>query len=236
MTALVELYRTARDGSSMLVVASDEAGAQAARAARLALGRADVGLVLCDVPPTLYFVTIAALRMLPPDALALAPALVDGIASVTVTSALLPSVAGLRRPRPGTALDVASYLPGTTFRVDWTGQTVASGRDLVVPESATALVVTRSEKPVGQADEQAWPEARVDLETDGRYWGAKRWLEVTALTMPIDEVVSWVLGDDVLHRCAACPTCGRPVAGEQCVFCQVLVASPATEPLLGGHV
>lgn len=231
---LLDLFRV-RQGESLLVVAGDRDGLEAARGARLALGADDVGLVLCDVPPTLSFLTLAALTRLPADALALAPAVVRAVAMVTSTWAVLPSVAGLRRPQPSVVLDAASYLPRTTFVVDWSAQTVRTGGAPEVPDAA-ALVVTRSERPAVAVDESAWPAARVDLESDGTFWGARRWLEVSALTTSLDDVMAWVLGPDVVAQCSACPVCGRLVGGELCVFCQVVIPAPQTETLLGGHV
>lgn len=232
--AVLEALLTRQPGQGMLVVASDRPGLEAARRARLALDDGSLGLVLCDVPPTLFFLTAAALASLPPEGLALAPLVVDSVSRGTRTTALISSVSGLERPRASVALDMASLLPRSTFVVDWNAQRVRSG----LPDDlgpVEAVVVSRSEQPVGYVNERLWPETRLELETDGTFWGSRRWMEITALTAPLGSLVDAVLRSEVVDRLPSCPSCRRLVGGDTCVFCQLLVPAMADTPLPGGH-
>ncbi|HEY5516054.1 MAG TPA: hypothetical protein VIK12_07600 [Pengzhenrongella sp.] len=223
---VLEALRTRQPGQSVLVVASDRSGLEAARRARLALDDGSFGLVLCDIPPTLFFLTAAALADLPSDGFALAPMVVQSVSRGTRTTALISSVTGLERPRPSVSLDVVSLLPRTTFVVDWQAQQVRSGDpDEFGP--AESVVVSRSERPVSPVDERLWPESRLELKTDGTFWGARRWMETTTLTAPLGALVDAVLRDEVVSRLPSCPSCRRLVGGDTCVFCQLLVS--------GGH-
>lgn len=223
------------DRQDVLVVATDAAGREAARAARLVLGGARLGLLVHEVPPTAGFVALAALRMLPTTALGLAPALLAAVAHDSRTAALVSSVAALERPRPSVGLDLASRVPGSVFRVDWTAQAVTRGDTIDLP-GGIAAVTTASERPVRDVDRSAWGPTQVQLETDGAFWGAKRWLEATVLLRPLEETVGRVVRPDVVAAAARCVSCDRPVAADVCVFCQLPVLSGTAPAHSGGHV
>lgn len=218
----------------VLIVAADRAGEEAARAARLVLPDRGPGVLLHDAPPTAFFVAVAALRMLPPVALGMAPALLDAVAHDTRTAALVSSVAALRRPRPSVALDLASRLPGSVFRVDWTAQTVGRGQALDLP-AGFAAITSAGERPV--VDGAGVGGTQVELTTDGSFWGAKRWYEATVLLRPLEDTVADQVRPDVVAALGRCASCGRPVAGDRCVFCQIPVPlAAAGHAHLGGTV
>jgi len=218
----------------VLVVAADRAGYDAARAARLVLSREDVGVLLHEVPPTAFFVTVAALQMLPTIALGLAPAVLQGVAEGSRTVALLSSVTSLERPRPSVALDLASRLPGSVFRVDWAAQTVTRGAEVDL-EPGIASITTASERPVAPVD-TSWGPAHVELPTDGAFWGAKRWFEATVLLRPLETTVEERLSPSAVAVVPRCVSCARLVTGTLCLFCHVHVPSGTSSVPTGGHV
>lgn len=219
----------------VLVVAGDAAGYDAARAARLVLGSEHVGALLHDVPPTAFFVSVAALQALPTIALGLAPSVLEGVAQDTRTAALLSSVTSLERPRPSVALDLASRLPGSVFRVDWTAQSVARAPELDLP-SGVAVITTASERPVAPVDASGWGSGRVELTTDGSFWGAKRWFEATVLLRPLETMVEERLSPSAVSVLPRCVSCTRLVTGTLCLFCHVHVPSGTSPVPTGGHV
>ncbi|MBO3088541.1 hypothetical protein [Cellulomonas dongxiuzhuiae] len=223
------------DAENVLVVATDRPGLEAARAARLVLGGERLGLLHHPVPPTASFVALAALRMLPPVALGLAPALLAAVTHDSRTAALVSSVSALDKPRPTMSLDLASRLPGSVFRVDWTAQTVTRSDAIDLPVGIAA-VTTASERPVRDVDAAAWGPTQIQLDTDGAFWGAKRWFEATVLLRPLEETVGALVRPDVVAAAHRCASCGRHVAGDLCVFCQIPVLSGAAPVHSGGHV
>ncbi|GIG39067.1 hypothetical protein [Cellulomonas phragmiteti] len=233
--SVVERLLELGDTEHVLVVAADRAGHEAARAARLVLGESRLGVLRHEAPPTAWFVAVAALRMLPPVALGLAPALLEAVARDSRTAALLSSVTGLERPRPSMGLDLASRMPGSVFRVDWSAQTVARGDALDLP-AGLAAITAASERPVRELDDTAWGPTRIELSVDGTFWGAKRWFEATVLLRPLEETVDGLLRHDVVAAAERCVSCARHVAGDLCVFCQIPVPSGAVPAHSGGHV
>lgn len=219
----------------VLVVCTDGPGRDAARAARLVLGASRVGIVELTVPPTAFFVSVAALRMLPPVALALAPSVLAGIAQDTRTVALLSSVTALERPRPSVGMDLASRLPGSVFRVDWTSQTISRDASLDLPPGV-AVVTTVSERPVVGSGEVSGGATHLQLATDGSFWGSKRWYEATVLLRTLEESVEARLSPSVIAVTPRCVSCTRLVAGPRCVFCQIEVPTGTDHAHSGGHV
>ncbi|MGY4643337.1 hypothetical protein [Cellulomonas sp. URHB0016] len=207
----------------VLLVFADPVGEEVARSVRLVLGATHLAVLALPLPPTALFVTANALQALPDYALGLAPELLEAVAGTMWTRVLLSSVSGLERPAPSLGQDLASRLPGQAFLVDWTAQTVIrSSGELRVPAEAVGAVVSASEKPVLAIDRASWPVRDVlDLQTPGTFWGAKRWFELSLVTVPPAGVAAWVVEDARRGAAARCPACGRVVAGASCVFCQV---------------
>lgn len=233
--SVVEAVLTLAGDEPVLAVVTDAPGRDAARAARLVLGATRLGIVEHVVPPTALFLSVAALRMIPPIALGLAPSVLDGIAQESSTVALLSSVTALERPRPSVAMDLASRLPGSVFRVDWGSQTIARESTLDLP-SGVAVVTTSSERPVAEIGDVAAGATRLQLSTDGSFWGAKRWYEATVLRRTLEESVGARLSPSVVAATPRCLSCTRLVAGPHCVFCQIEVPTGTEHAHSGGHV
>ncbi len=227
---LTALGHARADGATLLVAVTEE-GLAAARSARVGLADPDLGVLECLVPPTRVFLVAAALATLPAMALGLASAVIRAVEQATTTRALLSSVAGLTRPRPSLWLDATSYLPGRTYLVDWDVGSVSTGSSLDLAPGRLA-VVNRSAKPLDPA-EPLFAGERVDLTSDGTFWGAKRWWEVSVMASSLDDVVDRALVPDAVAAMPECPSCGRASSGEVCAFCQIPVAA-RTEPVLRG--
>ncbi|MDQ0426309.1 hypothetical protein [Cellulomonas iranensis] len=219
----------------VLVVADSTAGRDAARAARLVLGQERVGVLAHEVPPTAFFVAVAALQMLPDIALGLAPSVLEGLGEGVRTVALVSSVAALERPRPSVALDLASRLPGSVFRVDWTAQTISRDQALDLP-AGVATIATASERPVVAAGLPQPAQAHVDLATDGAFWGAKRWYEATVVVRALEETVEERLSPSFVAAVPRCASCARLATGPSCLFCQIPVPDGTVSVPTGGHV
>jgi hypothetical protein len=221
LDAVQAVWTGARD--DLLLLTADDDGERVARGVRLVLGATHLAVLPLRVPPTAFFVLATALQMLPPNAAGLAPALVEAVAGTTWTRALLSSVSALERPAPSIAQDLASRVPGSTFLVDWTAQTVGrSTEDLAIPAGAVAAVVSASEKPVARTDRSSWPVPEVvDVASSGSFWGASRWLEVSLVAAAPAQLVARVVEAARAGQAGRCPSCGRVVAGASCVFCQV---------------
>jgi len=234
--AVVDAVRAAWAGGQqdLMLLTGDDESEKVARAVRLVLGATHLAVVPLTLPPTAFFVVATALQMLPPHAIGLAPALVEESAATIWTRALLSSVSALDRPAPSLGQDLASRMPGSTFLVDWTAQTVQrTSEELEVPAGAVAAVVSESEKPVARVDRGTWDTRDVvEISTSGSFWGASRWFELSLVAAPPARLVSRVIEAARVGQAERCPACGRVVAGSACVFCQVgLTPAPAVQPI-----
>jgi hypothetical protein len=229
--AVVDAVRAAwaAGEQDVLLLAPDDESANIARGVRMVLGATHLAVVHLPLPPTAFFVAATALQLLPAHALGLAPALVEEATTTIWTRALLSSVSALERPAPSITQDLASRVPGSTFLVDWTAQTVERTTDgLPIPEGAVAAVFSGSDKPVAPLDRSTWAVGDlVEITTTGSFWGASRWLEVSLVAAHPSRLVSWVIEAARTGAATRCPACGRVVAGSACPFCEVRLRQPA---------
>lgn len=217
-------------GKETVLVSTDQRGAAAARAARFAAGSVQVGLLPLTVPPTLVFVLAAAAALVPDFALGYLPNVFSRTRYHTQTFAALGSVRGLRQPQPSRSLTTRSAMPGGTYVVDWQAQSVVAAKTIALPPHAWAVAASSPQPP--DVARHGWPAQPVTLQSDGAFWGASRWLEVTVVSQTpqaiIGSLFSFIPPDAV-----QCRSCTRVCGGEVCVFCQVQPFDAVTQDPTG---
>ena len=210
----------------VLVVAG---GAEALRAARIAvftLRRPDVAVIDLSGPPTRRVTLTYALQHLPPEAYGYADAVVATVQLVCRTRALLSSVSRLAEPRPSLTDHVAGWFPGQFFAVDVEGGTVRRMRHPHLTPSAGPFAVTASGwRHAIQPTVTPLPATTSEAvgPAGSGHWQAQQWWEVTVAQVPIADAVRHALATARPRRC---PSCTRPVTGQRCRFCAVLVPGP----------
>lgn len=219
VVGLVAHIRALGPQRDVLLVSHTQAGEALARSARLACGERTVGLLHVPMTATSFYVTAAALRMLPDEALGLASVVTTVLAGATWTRVLVSRLGEPETPAPSFGQRVRGAFPGARFVVDPVAGVITGEESLIAPPGVV-LVEAHSEpldKTVDLAGSGA-PQLRLEL---GAAWRARRWAEVTVVTRGLDEIVSHTLHPHSFSYYSTCTACARTSWGERCLFCQV---------------
>lgn len=219
---VVEELAAAPDGD-VLVVAGGADALRAARIAISALARPGVALLEVTGPATRRHALRLALELLPAAGFGYADAVVGAVGSTLRTRALLSSVARLTEPNPGLVDHVAGWLPGQWFVVDVDDAAVRRTPQPLLELPAGPLAVraeqwTRADPAV--TEPVAGTEVRLTGPDRSASWRCAQWVEVTVATAPLAQTVQAALDD---ARARACASCGRPVTGDRCRPCGIVV-------------
>lgn len=213
-------------------------GLRRLRRARKLTERTDLALLPRDRPASRL---LLATRLLQGSALfapAECSAALDLVDAALATTALVDSVGGLVTPVPSLAQHALGAVPGTRFLVDLEAQQVRRiGSRMPTPDGPSGgsavlcFGLPTAATWVEELLERVQP-AQVEAEPpfdgpDGRFWGTARWVELTVLREPADDLL-----DRVRHALPplACPSCGRRAAGPSCLFCGVVPVAASSSP------
>lgn len=185
--------------------------------------RPDVRLVELPVPPTATVVVAAVLDVGAfPDGVV--HALARLVAQRCPAYTLVDSVASFTEPAPSVLQHAWSLVPGRRFLVSTLPPQVSTAAGaLPDPPNTACLTVSTS---AADLTSQRWRElleaqfsgaqsVPVTLAAPGPP-GARRWAELTAVPVPLEDVAEQVGAELTI---VACPWCSAPTAGDHCLHC-----------------
>src|SRR5699024_10919840 len=124
------------------------------------------------------------------------------------TQVLMSSVSRLERPNPTLIDHVGSLIPGTRYLVDWTRQQITRAKNLA-PIEAPLHVLARSEHQWPEDKLLPLPPHAIALPVMAQAWDSRRWIELSAVFSPPEEVVRTVTAHHQPGQSPTCVGCGR---------------------------